>query len=284
METTEILDFIETFRKTSGWNRVPREKALRRDLSGMEMFDPPLAGTAAANDPSFLLLKSREAVGPQFLLPGEWLPGAGSVVSFFLPFTSRVREANGKSGPEPAPEWLHGRIEGQEFIDRLSRALVEHLREAGCDAVSPAVDPRFASCTGRNTVFRDQNGTPLPVTFTSNWSERHVAFVCGLGTFGLSKGLITSLGVAGRFGSVITSFPLVPDNVVPEDLYGNCTLCGECAAKCPAGAISPEKGKDHVLCSEYLGLMKEKHSPRYGCGKCQTGVPCEKGIPAKRQR
>lgn len=282
METTEILNFIEVFRKTSGWNRVPPEKALRSDLAGMEMFSPALVGTADAGDPAFFLLKRREAVGPQFLLPGEWLPGARSVVSFFLPFTAGVREANAGSGPEPAPEWLHGRIEGQEFIDRLSRALVERLLEEGGDAVSPAVDLRFASCTLRNTVFLDGNGTPFPVTFTSNWSERHVAFVCGLGTFGLSRGLITSRGIAGRFGSVITTFPLTPDNVVPEELYGNCILCGECAAKCPAGAISLEKGKDHVLCSKYLDLMKEKHSPRYGCGKCQTGVPCEKGIPAKQ--
>ena len=224
METTEIRTFIEVFRNGSGWNRVSPEKALRTDLAGMEMFSPALLGTAGADDPAFLLLKNEGAVGPQFLLPREWLPGARSVVSFFLPFTAGVREANAGSGPEPAPEWLHGRIEGQEFIDRLSRALVERLREEGGDAVSPAVDPRFASCTLRNTVFLDGNGTPFPVTFTSNWSERHVAFVCGLGTFGLSRGLITSRGIAGRFGSVITTFPLTPDNVVPEELYGNCIL------------------------------------------------------------
>jgi len=281
MERTEIPNIIEVFRKTSGWNRVPPEKALRSDIAGMEMFSPALVGISSAEDPAFLLLKTEGVVGPQFLLPREWLPGARSVVSFFLPFTARVREANAESGLEPAQEWLHGRIEGQEFIDRLSLALVERLREEGGDAVSPSVDERFASCTVRNTVFLDGNGTPFPVTFTSNWSERHVAFICGLGTFGLSRGLITSRGVAGRFGSVITTLPMTPDNVVPEDLYGNCTLCGECAAKCPAGAISLEKGKNHVLCAEYLDLMKEKHSPRYGCGKCQVGIPCESAVPEK---
>ena len=39
--------------------------------------------------------------------------------------------------------------------------------------------------------------------YASNWSERHVAYVCGLGTFGC-QGLITSKGLAGRFGSIIT--------------------------------------------------------------------------------
>jgi len=281
VDKKQILDLIESFRTESGWNHVPGGKALSPELQEMMIFSSAIAGIASADDPAFFLLKRKEAVGRHFLLPREWLPGACSVVSFFLPFTARVREANAASGSEPAPEWLHGRIEGQEFIDRLSRALVERLREEGGDAVSPAVDPRFVSCTLRNTVFLDGDGRPFPVTFTSNWSERHAAFVCGLGTFGLSRGLITSRGVAGRFGSVITTYPLTPDNVVPEDLYGNCTLCGECAEKCPAGAISLEKGKDHKLCSEYLNLMKEKHSPRYGCGKCQVGVPCESAVPQR---
>ncbi len=281
MDKKQILDLIESFRTESGLNRIPREKVLRPELEGMEIFSSAIAGTASADDPAFFLLKRREAVGGHFLLPREWLPGARSVLSFFLPFTDRIRKANAASGPEPSPEWLHGRIEGQEFIDCLSRVLVERLLEEGGDAVAPAVDQRFASCTLRNTVFLDRNRTPFPVTLTSNWSERHVAFVCGLGTFGLSRGLITSRGVAGRFGSVITTFDLPPDNIVPEDLYGNCSLCGECAAKCPAGAISLEKGKDHILCSEYLVLMKEKHFPRYGCGKCQVDVPCESSVPEK---
>ncbi len=210
---------------------------------------------------------------PSSFFPGM-LPGARSVVSFFLPFTARVREANGESGPEPAPEWLHGRIEGQDFIDRLSRALVERLREEGADAVSPAVDSRFASCTLRNTAFLDEAGTPFPVTFTSNWSERHVAFVCGLGTFGLSRGLITSLGVAGRFGSVITTLPLAPDTSFRMSCTGTAPV-RRSAAKCPA-APSHWKRARHNSLLKYLDLMKEKHSPRFGCGKCQTGVPCEK--------
>ena len=36
----------------------------------------------------------------------------------------------------------------------------------------------------------------------SCWSERHAAFVSGLGTFGLCDGLITPVGKAMRCGSV----------------------------------------------------------------------------------
>jgi len=45
--------------------------------------------------------------------------------------------------------------------------------------MAPALDKRF--------VITD---------LQSNWSERHVAFIAGLGTFGLSRSLITPLGTA----------------------------------------------------------------------------------------
>lgn len=35
--------------------------------------------------------------------------------------------------------------------------------------------------------------------------------VCGLGIFGLSKGLITSKGIAGRFGSIVTELQIIPN-------------------------------------------------------------------------
>ncbi|RKJ54879.1 epoxyqueuosine reductase, partial [bacterium 1XD42-8] len=44
-----------------------------------------------------------------------------------------------------------------------------------------------------------------------------------------------------------------------------------------------EQGKNHALCREYLQKTKEKFSPRFGCGKCQTGVPCEYQIPVRRK-
>ncbi len=274
MEKKDVLDFIEAFRLDSGWNQVSAEQALRPDLTGLDMFDSAIGRVAAAEDPGFMRLKKADSVGPHHLLPGEWLKGAQSVFSFFLPFSERVRRSN-EEGAEPSAEWLHARIEGQDFINRLSRELVKWMGEKGWSAVAPAVDPGFSFCYAENNVFMDDQGAPYPVSFTSNWSERHAAFVCGLGTFGLSKGLITEKGMAGRFGSVISSAPMEPDNVIPDDIYGNCHRCGRCALLCPVNAISLENGKDHALCSDYVRLMGEKYSPRYGCGKCQTGVPCE---------
>ena len=140
----------------------------------------------------------------------------------------------------------------------------------------PALDERFWAKAGFN------EGSPYSeVSFTSNWSERHVAFVCGLGTFGLSKGIITSKGVAGRFGSIITELYLSPQKREYENIYEYCSMCGACIKKCPVNAISIENGKDHIICSKFLDKTAEKYKPRYGCGKCQIGVPCESRIPKK---
>ncbi len=281
MYKIQLKNLIEDFLSDSGFNRVRPEVAINEDVADLEIFASPLLGAAGADDPAFLDLKKEGVVGAHLLLPEEWLPGARSVISFFLPFTETVRRANREDPAEPSPEWLHGRIEGQECINRLMAFLVARLEEGGEKALSPSIDCRFASCTGENRVFLDGKDKPLPLSFTSNWSERHAAYVCGLGSFGLSKGFITDKGLAGRFGSVITTAFVQPDNSLPSSVYERCTLCGACVRNCPVGAISIEKGKNHVLCSEYLEKMKKKYSPRYGCGKCQVNVPCEEGIPGQ---
>ncbi len=124
----------------------------------------------------------------------------------------------------------------------------------------------------------DSNKQNLP-HFTSNWSERHVAFICGLGIFGLSKGLITEKGIAGRFGSIVTNLYLNPVSRKYKHILEFCQNCGKCKNRCPVHAISLEKGKNHLICSEFLNRIKEKYKPRHGCGKCQVNVPCEDKMP-----
>lgn len=46
--------------------------------------------------------------------------------------------------------------------------------------------------------------------YVSRWSERHVAYISGLGTFGLSDALITPLGKAMRCGSVVARVKIQP--------------------------------------------------------------------------
>lgn len=257
---------------------VSEKQAIAPGLRGMKLFEAPLIGIGGAKDPLFYEFKKEGVIGPHYMLPAEWLPEAESVISVFLPFTETVRQANRKNDKIPSPEWLHGRIEGQQFVREVAEYLKKRIEQFGGRAVVPSQDERFwaeEQPPGENNC---QYG------FTSNWSERHTAFVCGLGTFGLSRGLITRKGMAGRFFSMITDLKFPPTPRKYQGLYEYCIQCGRCAERCPVRAISPEHGKKHVPCGRYIDFTKEKYFPRYGCGKCQTGVPCESGIPAKQER
>lgn len=63
--------------------------------------------------------------------------------------------------------------------------------------------------------------------------------------------------------------------------------CKECISRCPVGAIT-EKGKDKSICYRHLSQTTKDYVTHkygfdgYGCGLCQTGVPCESKIPLKQ--
>lgn len=256
-------------------NFVAAEDAIRPDLAGMQIFDAPIFGVAAADDPLFKTFQQPEVVGPSTLLPADWVPEARSVISFFLPFSECVRDTNRTSVCVPSDEWRHARIEGQMMLDQVGAFLCRQLAERGFAAAYPAADPRF------------QKGP-----YSSNWSERHVAYACGLGTFGLSRGLITAKGMAGRFGSVVTTAQLPVTERPYTDPFEYCIMCGQCQRNCPANAIDARKGvingKDQDICGPFVqSTFLPPHGPnqrvRYGCGKCQVGVPCETGIPGKKR-
>ncbi|EAX47630.1 4Fe-4S ferredoxin, iron-sulfur binding domain protein [Thermosinus carboxydivorans Nor1] len=246
-------------------NRFTMESPLNvvEPLGGLRIFDPPLIGIAAADDPLFAELKKESVIGSHHLLPREWLPSAQTVISYFLPFTAAIRIANRSDGL-PATEWLYGRIEGERFNEALRRFLVDLLTDNGHEAVAPALDERYQVINKR-----------------SNWSERHVAYIAGLGTLSLNCSLITARGSAGRVGSIVTSLELAPTVRPYREIYEYCTRCGACIRRCPPLAID-ESGKNHQICSDYVdNETKKRYAPRYGCGKCQTAVPCEDRIPGR---
>ena len=245
------------------------------DEMPMELFEPPLIGFASAADEIFMKYKEKEVVGPMFSSPEEWLPGAKTVVTFFFPFTESVRESNRETPDQPSAPWLYGRIEGQQFINSFMGQLQRHLTDTGIKACVPSMDKRFKV---QIEACGENGGEDFHAD--SRWSERHAAYACGLGTFGMSKGLITERGMAGRIASIIIEAEFEPDEHPYTGLYDFCIRCGACALRCPAKAISMEYGKNNIKCNSYLNALKEKCAPRYGCGKCQVGVPCEFGKPA----
>jgi epoxyqueuosine reductase QueG len=270
----EIIAECENFFAGTPLNRVTEGIALSPELAGLNMFERPGLGFAGADDPLFSRFQEPGIIGPHYLRPADWLPEAKTVLSFFLPFTAEVRAANRRDFAWPAREWLHARVDGQKLVAALSGHLRDVLRAEGYAALAPLLDPRFRTYTAPRPENPAQG-----YRNSSNWSERHAAYACGLGCFGLSRGLITRRGMAGRFGSVITSLPLAPDARPSEDPFAWCIRCGKCARNCPARAISLEKGKDNRLCGDFLQQTTARHQPYYGCGKCQVAVPCETRRP-----
>ena len=267
MDAARLENLAADFTLQSPLNHVRIEQS----GEALTLFDRPLLGYARAGDPLFEAFLAPGVIGPHYRPPCRWLPDAQTVVSFFLPFSPAVRAHNRAAQSLPSQAWLYGRVEGQRFVEALSLHLAKALQDAGFEAVAPSLSPEFW------TVSEPES--PDGPAFTSNWSERHAAYACGLGTFGLSKGLITRQGMAGRFGSLVTSWQAAPTPREYEAPYDWCIRCGAGVRCCPGGAISLEHGKNHHLCLQYQTTILPQCQPRFGCGLCQTGVPCEAGRP-----
>lgn len=274
MNKNELKDLLLDIYATVPGNTIPG--------IGQPIYESPLIGFGAAEDALFDEFKKTEVIGPWHMKPTEWLDGAKTVVSLFFPFSEAVRAPHRKSCGDIPFEWLYARVEGQALLDDIMRKTTEALSSRGIGTVVPAIDPRFKAMQGGKggiQGYAEINEN----SFGSTWSERHAAYVCTLGTFGLSKGLITEKGIAGRFASIIIDLELEADKRPYTGVYDYCTKCGACIRRCPVEAISLDKGKDHNICGPWVDKSKETYAPRYGCGLCQTKVPCESGIPPQRK-
>jgi len=268
----------------------------RLKLDGSFIFEEPLVGFVAGNDPIFYQLK--EVIGDFHLTPYEAmskivenreisvLEEEIGVVSYILPISKKTREENAKMKSMPGERWAHTRLFGEQFNKKLQRHLVSLLEKEGYFAVAPQQEGELFE------TKRDDN-----VGYASTWSQRHIAFAADLGTFGLSDGLITKAGKAHRCGSVVVNQPLDSPqrreinetNIHWDCLYYQNKGCLQCVYRCPIGAISEELGHDKDLCFEYAvkksaEFVKENYKiDIYGCGLCQTDVPCEEESPVKEE-
>jgi hypothetical protein len=248
----------------------------------------PIVGFSRGDDP--LYTEYKEHVGPFHWTPWEvftqTFPGTDArpeditVISWVLPQTDSTKIDNRKATTYPAERWARSRIYGEAFNVKLRQHVVAELEAAGSKAVAPMLSTRWERKTS------DRFG------FASTWSERHAAYACGLGTFGLCDGLITPRGKAMRAGSVVARIQIPATERPYTDHRAYClfftkNICGNCIKRCPVGALS-ESGHDKVKCREHLrpataDYVKSHYGfDGYGCGLCQTGVPCESKIPKEK--
>jgi epoxyqueuosine reductase QueG len=278
---TEHAPYEEMVR--SGIERFVGENAANRQPeSALPYFDAPLVGFASIDDPLFSRYK--EVIGEYHLTPGEFMEsafgpgstGKGTVICWILPISPATRESNRRERLWPSREWACTRTHGETFNNLLRRHLADLLNAAGQRALAPLLSEGFRTVETRSGP-------------SSTWSERHAAHAAGLGTFSLNDGLITGRGIAHRCGSVITDLVIPPTprrygHWAEYCLFYRDGSCGACIGRCPAGAIT-RYGHDKTKCYRYcyeevIGQVGERFGVAApGCGLCQTGVPCEAGIP-----
>lgn len=273
-------------------NRLPEQ------YSGDRIFDPPLIGISGGDDPIFE--KYKEVVGPEHLTPMEMWAANGlktaddsasqlRILSMVFPYVKLIRDESKTAERMPAEIYCVGRNYANAFISNVQRKTVQFFESQGYRALAASLSPPFQILTQRK-----------PPQFYSAWSERHIAFAAGLGTFSLHEGLITEAGCNIRLGSVITDAPLAVTPRKSDEPYANCLYyakgtCRECEKRCPVGAIT-EAGHDKIECRKYgviiskemnerLGSLLKPHNRNIagvgvvtsypvGCAFCQFDVPC----------
>lgn len=219
----------------------------------------PLIAFADAKDPLFSILK--EVASPNHIMPEDILIEAKTVITYFLPFEDSIALSNivGKSSSK---EWAKAYIETNRLIASINDNLIESIELFGYKAAK--LPP------SRNMNYE---------TLMSVWSNRHVAYVAGLGTFGLNNMLITKNGCCGRLGNVVTNIEIQPTKRLDIEccLYkydGSCELCVD---KCVNNALSTDnfdRFKCFDICTENNELHKELGGEAQVCGKCLVGLPC----------
>ena len=283
MEPTQLIKKeINSFVSTSPLNLLP-------ESDNIHFYNKPLVQFADGDDPIFTEYKTiiasthltpREALAKSFNKSPEDIAAHISVISWILPITVKTRESNRRQTLTPSRSWSHTRNYGEKFNDTLREHVVNLLTKMGYLATAPMIQPYF-----QRIIQIEGN------VYSSNWSERHIAYAAGLGTFSLSDGFITERGIALRCGSVVVNLELPASPRTAESPYSNCLFyvnksCNACIARCPAEAVT-ESGHDKAKCYQYivtnlLHLKKEYGVEKQGCGLCQVKVPCESRNPTKK--
>ena len=250
------------------------------------MWDEPLVGVAAGDDDYYDFFKTH--IGPFHMSPKELFATKYEddvdvsnlrVVSIVFPQTDQTNAEQKSATIFPCDNWLVSRGEWEPLMLEFSGNLVQSLEVQGVRCVSVDLYKDFRRETSEN------------VGMASVWSHRHTAFVAGLGTFGLSDGLITEKGKAIRLTSLVVEMPLETTPRTYKDPYEWCLFkqdgsCGACIQRCPVDAIS-KSGHDKNICSDYEDIAIEKYWPAhieqgdyiFGCGLCQVKVPCQSKRP-----
>ena len=257
MDSRAIVNEISTF-----VNNYPEKTATKT------RWKKPLVGFGAAGDPLFLRLK--DVVRPSHASPAELLATSKTAVAFFLPFDNSIQKANLREDSYPARSWAVAYAE----TNRLIRHLGGHLKS-------------LLETAGYRTVLIPPTHNYDPIALMSDWSHRHIAFIAGLGRFGLNHWLITEKGCCGRLGSLVTEASF-PPTLRPEKefcLHFAGYPCSACIDQCIYQALFPDHFDRHACNRQLLKNVAYFSDLETAdvCGKCGCGLPCSTTNPMSKR-
>jgi len=251
---TEISQFIQEFA-----HNYPKSE------STQTCWKTPLFGVADAQDPLFSRLK--DLISPSHAIPQDIIPGAKSVIAYFLPFQEYLGKSN-HEGRFASREWAIAYEETNQLIVDINQALHEYLGDRGYQS----------SLLPATHIFDRKK-------LISDWSHRHIAYIAGLGRFGLNNMLITDMGCCGRIGSIATDLELQPTPLIEKErcLFKFNGSCQKCVERCVNDALHCDRF-DRFKCHE-ICIQNDLRHPDLGktevCGKCVVTIPCSHKNPVK---
>jgi len=228
-------------------------------------WNEPLVSFADADDSLFFKLK--EVVSETHDSPKNLLNDAKTVICYFIPFKKEMVLSN-VGGDNCSKEWAIAYIETNRLIVDLNKSLSGELKESG-----------FKSIVLPPTHNFDKE------KLMSDWSHKHVAYISGLGNFGLHNMLITEKGCCGRLGSLITNAKIEPTKRPEKEfcLYRENKTCKKCVENCTFGSLKTDSFDRHK-CYDVCLSNNRFHSDLELtdiCGKCACVVPCSFQNPVK---
>ena len=156
----------------------------------------PLLVTARADD-RFNTLP--EIAADDHLVPSDLLPDAETVIVFFLPFKASLGKENA-TGKFPCRNWGLAYEDTNRLIGLIAQKISDYLTDHGFKAAQTPATHNFD-----------------PEKLMARWSHKHLAYVSGLGRFGINAQMITPAGCAGRLGSLVTNAVIDDSPVVSEE-------------------------------------------------------------------
>jgi len=280
---TPVLDLAETIAVLESWLREAPPAFRRSD--GDIIYRGVLGCAQRADHPAFTRVATH--------IPGHWLPAAAfadgadgatpsalSVVSMAFLMNLRSIAENAAQGDYPALSWYETRQQWDAFHVETAKRYLAWLAARGVRAVCPPFAPGYWASLG---IDRPHG---------SAWSERHVGWACGLGTFGLQGAFITDEGVCLRLMSFVVAAPFTAYGEPDPNPFGGClqaqgAACGICADRCPSGGVT-RQGRNIAACRATVGARNGAHAKTalhidaYACGLCMTATPCALRRPRPR--